>query len=666
MRYVSARLVAFVLIPSISGTAIAGVAETAWLAARSGLSAPGSPGYSFYGLLADNGGTALPAPTLCGDLVLVGSSLRQGSATPLQERGLWLLGASNESRLLARQGHPAPGTEAGTFFQTLNAVTGGANGRALFAASLGGPLVDPAVNAESLWEADLVGTTIAARAGQLAPGTSPVGSFVAFSGATVFDGTGGQLRVNAYVESPEGEPQDLPFTRGTWVREGANFGLAYWSFGPAPDITGALLNETYESSGPLGPGAFCGRISGPAVGSILINGVPISNNWCVWRTDAGERHLIARTATAAPGTPSGVVFSTLANSLILPAVNARGDVVFSGMLAGTGTTSANRSGLWRANDEGVALLVRAGSPATAAGTGVVFDALSVGSTDGSLALMNNGDAVFCTYFAGTGVNLSNCRGIYKRSPSGVDTLIARAGVSNPALPSGTTLVRTMLPRAMKAAGDDHVMFTAQLSGTGVTTSNDDVLLRHTAAGGLQVLAREGTTIGSHILKSYVNNGADMQITASGFAAVPAMFSPASNPSATPVLGVLGVSPSGVARVLAVQNHNIALSDGTFPVIGQLRIAPKSAISEDGRVAMAASFGSGTPRDEGVFVVTIDSGFVPPAPCLADYNNSGSVTSQDIFDFLTDWFLGNADFDQSGVTEVTDIFAYFSVYFAGCD
>jgi hypothetical protein len=58
-----------------------------------------------------------------------------------------------------------------------------------------------------------------------------------------------------------------------------------------------------------------------------------------------------------------------------------------------------------------------------------------------------------------------------------------------------------------------------------------------------------------------------------------------------------------------------------------------------------------------------------APCCkADYNHSGSITVQDIFDFLSGYFSGNAlaDINSVGGVTVQDIFDYLSAYFAaGC-
>jgi serine protease AprX len=61
-------------------------------------------------------------------------------------------------------------------------------------------------------------------------------------------------------------------------------------------------------------------------------------------------------------------------------------------------------------------------------------------------------------------------------------------------------------------------------------------------------------------------------------------------------------------------------------------------------------------------------------CAADFNNSGTVTVQDIFDFLSDWnsqvaggpvIIASADFNNSGTITVQDIFDYLAAWNAGC-
>ena len=65
--------------------------------------------------------------------------------------------------------------------------------------------------------------------------------------------------------------------------------------------------------------------------------------------------------------------------------------------------------------------------------------------------------------------------------------------------------------------------------------------------------------------------------------------------------------------------------------------------------------------------TLTGGFWPVAPCTADFNGSGAVTVQDIFDFLAAYFSGDlaADVNSSGVITVQDIFDFLNAYFLGC-
>ncbi len=59
--------------------------------------------------------------------------------------------------------------------------------------------------------------------------------------------------------------------------------------------------------------------------------------------------------------------------------------------------------------------------------------------------------------------------------------------------------------------------------------------------------------------------------------------------------------------------------------------------------------------------------IPPDTCPGDFNNSGTATVQDIFDFLIAYFAQSpaADVNGQGGVTVQDIFDFLIAYFAGC-
>ena len=88
------------------------------------------------------------------------------------------------------------------------------------------------------------------------------------------------------------------------------------------------------------------------------------------------------------------------------------------------------------------------------------------------------------------------------------------------------------------------------------------------------------------------------------------------------------------------------------------------MSSNGRYLMANT-------NYGAFVVGGNSAatiaFASIPGCAADFNEDGTLSVQDIFDFLNAWFAGNlsSDYDGSGVLSVQDIFDFLNGWFAGC-
>ncbi len=111
-----------------------------------------------------------------------------------------------------------------------------------------------------------------------------------------------------------------------------------------------------------------------------------------------------------------------------------------------------------------------------------------------------------------------------------------------------------------------------------------------------------------------------------------------------------------AAPLAAGTYNVAISDAITATANSARLDGELASNS----AAALPSGDGVAQGPAAYTFTIT------APCAADFDHSGTLTVQDIFDFLNAWFAGNpaADFNGGGLT-VQDIFDYLNAWFAGC-
>jgi probable HAF family extracellular repeat protein len=84
----------------------------------------------------------------------------------------------------------------------------------------------------------------------------------------------------------------------------------------------------------------------------------------------------------------------------------------------------------------------------------------------------------------------------------------------------------------------------------------------------------------------------------------------------------------------------------------------TGVSSDGRIV--AGFGEHDGRGE-AWIATL------PAACVGDFNASGGITVQDVFDFLAAFFAAEpaADINRSGSVTVQDVFDFLAAFFEGC-
>ncbi len=114
-----------------------------------------------------------------------------------------------------------------------------------------------------------------------------------------------------------------------------------------------------------------------------------------------------------------------------------------------------------------------------------------------------------------------------------------------------------------------------------------------------------------------------------------------------------VCPTAASTTLACADDTLACANNRNSQASVSVAAGQSYMIRVGGYATTAPIGDGA----------LHVAFTPACP--ADWNHSGTLTVQDIFDFLNAWFAGAADFNNDTQLTVQDIFDFLNAWFAGC-
>jgi len=361
--------------------------------------------------------------------------------------------------------------------------------------------------------------------------------------------------------------------------------------------------------------------------------------------DGNGGHVLAAARGApAPG-GSGATFSSFSTESTV--VTDQGGLVFHGALQGTGVDPSNDQGLWAGDGAGgLRLLAREGDPLpglpgelvphlpnmTAANdAGLVAqqfaaDALWTAPPGGTLALLTPppgdpapGSQSGAPFFVisdvevtGAGVTAfsasttANEFGLWTAAPGEELQLAFAAGSSVPGAPIGTILASF---RGMERNDAGQMALLGSLSGTGVTTSNDGLLLGPDGMGALRIVAREGDPVPGlpgytfvSFREFYMNEAGDV-----------IAFAFVRTPGGSRVETVL-VAAAGEEPQVVVQNGApLEVAPGKFrtvvgfgeidPHLGALSILPHG-LSDARQFAFEAFFIDAAELTGGVFLVTI--------------------------------------------------------------
>lgn len=335
-----------------------------------------------------------------------------------------------------------------------------------------------------------------------------------------------------------------------------------------------------------------------------------------------------------------------------PSVSSNGHVGWRSRLAGEGVNDTNDVALWKDVGTGPTIIVRAGQQVPAAKPGVVFTQFGA-----DVGVDAAGGVTFWAVVSGPGVDSSNNSGIWS-DRGGELAAVVRAGAPAPEAGLHAAFASFARRPMVNAAGD--VAVAAFVAGPNTTPQTNSGLWVFRANDTRRLLAREGAaapglegvqfaTFGEGV----INDRGDLAFVAT--------------------LRGEGVAPANAQMLcFAGAEH------GVVPIV---RSGAEVSVGEgDSRTVREIMFGTGRVQGgHGQFnaqgtllyqlaltdrtTALVKSTIV----CPADFDNSGVVEVSDIFAYLAAWFSMDAAAEWDGEEDITvaDLLEYLTQWFGGC-
>jgi len=303
--------------------------------------------------------------------------------------------------------------------------------------------------------------TTVALTGQHAPGTPAGVSYASANDHVVVNGAG-QI---AYWTSLSGSGVVPANNQAVFSGFFASPQLVARSGDPAPGM----------------PGSNYTNVANPALGDDGNVAFTISSGsfTAIFGGAAASPQLVANAGDPAPGTLAGVNYLNFQR----PLVNDAAQVTYFTVLTGAGVTSSNNQALYAGPFSSPQLVARTGDPAPGMPAGVNY---SLFSSLGERTLNDTGRIAFHAGLTGAGVTTANNEAIYA-GPLASPQPVARAGDAAPGMPVGVNY-STLSEVRLNDGG--QVAYTAGLTGTGVTSTNNVAVYAGSAASP-QIVARTG-------------------------------------------------------------------------------------------------------------------------------------------------------------------------------